>query len=160
MRIPPGLVAIALGRARTIFLKAIAVAVAVLVDPVEAAFRNPLEWCEYACVAEPAMVLCEQQKIEWRRVGGAVIRAMRNQSEMGPLANAELMWDLAWLCIAHGIVDVRLPVREVLQSSDRDRWLRDHRLHRRDQRIAAEQGHEPWQPSGRHPFLKRRVVLV
>src|SRR5438128_1586843 len=96
VRITPALVAIALGRTRRVLLETVAVAVAVTVDPLQAALRGVLARLERGTVSRPATVLCPQQQIEGCGVGGPVVGPVRNDAEVRPLADAQLVWDLAW----------------------------------------------------------------
>ena len=87
MSVSPCLVAISVGRARRVLLKAVAVAIAIAVDPVEAALCRRLEWGQLGDVADPSVVLGEKEQIKRRRIRGAVVGAVRNDPEMRPLAD-------------------------------------------------------------------------
>ena len=78
---------------------------------------------------------------------------MRNDPEMSPLADAQLVGYLPRLGVAHRVVDIGLPASQVVEGADRGLGLGDHRLHRRDRGVAPEQGHEPGEPRRRHPVL-------
>ena len=105
-RVPPALVAEALRRARRVLDVAVAVAVAVLVDPVERGERVVPAGAHERVVAGPAPVLGEQDQPQRRGVGGAVVRAVRLLAEQGQLAAAELVQDLARLLVPE-VVDLR-----------------------------------------------------
>src|SRR5438094_3318701 len=92
-RIPPAHVLVALRRARPVLLEAVPVEVSRLVDPLEAAERRLAVLAEQRVVAEPAPRLVERNQVERRGVGGAVVRRVRDQVEMGELAGTDLVRD-------------------------------------------------------------------
>ena len=92
----------------------------------------------------------QRHQIERRRVGGAVVRRVRDQLEMRQLAVAQLVQDLARLGVAVVVALLRLVLPQHLQRARGEFRIDDHRLQRDDQRVAAEQCHEPRQPGGGH----------
>ena len=85
---------------------------------------------------------------------------MRDEPEVSPLADSQLVGDLARFGVALRVVDVGLPARQVLQRAGRDGGLDHHGLQRCDERVAPEQRHEPWQSGRGYPVVSRRLLLV
>ncbi len=83
---------------------AVALEVGVLVDPVERRPRLALELADELAVARPALVLVEQDDVERRRVGAAVVRRVRPLLERRHLAVAHLVEDPARVLVAE-VVD-------------------------------------------------------
>ncbi len=96
-RVAPALVAEPLRRAGPVLDIAVAVAVAELVDPGQRGHRVVAERAHDLRVARPAPVLGQQDQPERRRVGAAVVRAVRLEPELGQLAHPQLVQDLARL---------------------------------------------------------------
>src|SRR5262249_31133149 len=113
----PGHVLVADRRTRLIFLKSVAVAVAVFVDPGEASFRRRQVLFEQAVVAGGAPSRVQRYQIERRRVGSSVIGGVRNQFEMRELAVTQFVQDLARLGIATWIVLLGLQRTENFQGA-------------------------------------------
>ena len=105
-------------------------------------------------VAGEAPVLRQQDQPERRRVGGAVVRAVRLLAEHRQLAAADLVQDLAGLLVAE-VVDLASPGAPPSRCSAPPRQLGadPERLQRRDQRVPAEERHEPRQPGRRQDVV-------
>ena len=146
----PALVLKSGGRARGVFLKAVPVAVAVLVDPIQAALRGRQMTLEQLAVAGATPGRMQRDQIERRRVRSSVVGRVRHQLELGELAQAEFVHDLARLGIAIIVALGRLQRAEHVERPARKVGTDESGLQRDDQAVAAEQGHEPWQPGGRH----------
>ena len=90
---------------------AVALQVGVLVDPGERGARLDLEVAHELRVAGPALVLVEQDDVEGRRVGAAVVRRVGPLLERRHLAVAHLVQDPAGILVTE-VVDARaLPAR-------------------------------------------------
>src|SRR5262252_2034322 len=100
----PGHVLVACRGARLVFLKSIAVAVPVLVDPYEAAFRSVQVLFQQLSVPGRAPGGVQGYQIKRCRVGGAVVWCVRDELEMRKLAVAQLVEDLSRLSLAVWIV--------------------------------------------------------
>ena len=98
-RIFPVHVFTALRGAGFVFLEAIAVEVAVAIDPFRAAQRHVAVLADQCVVAGPFPGLVQQDQVERRGVGRAVVGRMRDTMEMGEFAKADLVRDLAWIRI-------------------------------------------------------------
>ena len=70
----------------------------------------------------------ERDEIERRRVGGAVVRRVRDQFEVRQLAVAQFMQDLARLGIAIVVAHLRLKLPQYLQRPAGEFRIDDHRL--------------------------------
>src|SRR5207248_1860800 len=89
--------------------EAVAVAVAVAVDPLERAERGPAQLTHEIRVVCPAPQLGEEDQVERRRVDGAVV-ARKPRARRLPVTH--LVHDLARLRVRPRIVGVRLQSRE------------------------------------------------
>ncbi len=107
-RIAPALVAEALGGARPVLDVAVAVSIPGLVDPGERRQSVVAQRADQLLVAGPAPVLGQQDQPQGRRVGAAVVRAVRLETELGELAHPQLVQDLARLHVPEVIVPVGL----------------------------------------------------
>ena len=74
---------------------------------------------------------------------GAVVRLERQDPQLGQLAVADLVRDLARLHVALGVVGGRLELGQAAERPGRELRVAADALHRDDQRVAPEQGHEP-----------------
>src|SRR5262249_34983803 len=94
-------------------------------------------------------VFGEQDEPEWRRIGGAVVRAVGRLTQPRELAAADLVQDLPRLLVPE-VVDARaLQGAEQMKRAAGEAGPDPERLQRRDQRVPAEERHEPRQAGGR-----------
>jgi hypothetical protein len=142
-RVLPALVVVAVARPRLVLLEAVAVAIAGLVDP----GHRGLDVGEVALddrdVAEPVVEVRDDDHEEARGVVGAVVGLERQDAQLGELAVADLVGDLAGLHVPLGVVPGRLERREATQRPHGELGEARDALHRDDQRVPAEQGQEP-----------------
>ena len=133
---------------------AIAVEVAVAVDPLEPRARLALEAPHEIGVGGPPFVLVEDDEEERCRVDRAVVGRVRALLEGGELPEAELVQDLPRLGVSERVVALRLEEGE--RHERRLREVGDERkgLVARDQAVPAEERHEPGKARGRNrlPF--------
>ena len=115
---------------------------------------------EERIVAEPLPRLVQRDQIERRGVGGTVVRRVRDQAEVGELAAAHLVGDLAGLGIAEVVELGRLQLGELLERAPGERGMNDHVLQAGDERVAAEERDEPRHTGGREPDVGAEVVVV
>ena len=89
----------------------------------------------------------------------AVVRRERQDPELGELAVADLVGDLSRLHVAFGIVVGRLQAGEAAQRAGGQLRVAGDAHHRDDQRVPAEERHEPWDAGGgdEHAPLEHRV---
>ena len=154
-RVLPALVAEALARPRLVLDVAVAVTIAVLVDPGERSGDLVPSPQNERVLAGEAPVLREEDQPERRRVGGAVVGAVRLLAQLRQLAAADLVQDLAGLLVAE-VVDARAlqGAEQVKRAACKPR-ADPERLQGRDQRVPAEERHEP-----REPGCREDVVLA
>src|SRR5437899_10547710 len=91
MRVAPPLIAVALRTSCRVLLKAVAVTVAIPVDPLEAALRGVSERRQGLGVPYPTVVFSQQQQIQRSGVGSPVVRAVREEADVSPLVVGKLM---------------------------------------------------------------------
>src|SRR5947199_1649291 len=159
-RVLPAHVLVALRGARPVLLEAVAVEVAGAVDPLEAAERRLPVLAKQRIVAQPLPRLVQDDQVERRGVGGAVVRRVRDQTEVGELAGAHLVRDLAGLGVARVVPLRRLQLGELPARAPRQVRVDDHALQARDERVAAEERDEPGHAGGGHPDVRAEVVVV
>ena len=100
--------------------EAVAVEVAVVVDPVERRERVGPQLVDQLIVSRPALVLIEQHQPQRRGVDRAVVGRVRDLVGACQLARAQLVQDLARLCVAP-VVDLgRLEARQERAGVARD----------------------------------------
>src|SRR5437763_875854 len=138
-RVLPAHVLVALRGARPVLLEAVAVEVAGAVDPLEAAERRLPVLAKQRIVAQPLPRLVQDDQVERRGVGGAVVRRVRDQTEVGELAGAHLVRDLAGLGVARVVPLRRLQLGELPERAPRQVRVDDHALQARDERVDAEE---------------------
>ena len=155
-RVLPGLVDEPALRAAPVLDEAVAVEVAVLVDPGERAQRGLPEVADERRVARPAPDLGEEDEVERRRVNRAVVA---REPRFGSLAVAHLVDDLAGLGVDRRVVLGRLQRGEDTERVVRELRPEEERLQARDQRVAAEDRHEPGHPRGRKLAGDTRVLV-
>ena len=108
--------------------------------------RRLAEVADERGVVRPAPDLGEQDEVERRRVDRPVVGA---EPVARGLAVPHLVDDLARLGVDRRIVLGRLQLGEHLERGARQLGPEEQRLQARDQRVAAEDGHEPRHPGGR-----------
>ena len=156
----PALVVVAVGRAGLVLLEPVPVAITGTVDPAD----RPLGAIEVApddrLVAEPVVEVRQHAHVERRRVVGAVVGRERQHARLGELAVADLVRDLARLHVPHRVVGGRLERAQPPQRPVRELRVAADRLHRDDERVAAEQRDEPRDAGRGHhdAALERRVL--
>src|SRR4029078_11454441 len=96
----------------------------------------------YAAIA-PARELADEDHEQRRRVDRPVVDAPAAERERGGLAEAHLVEDATRFLLGR-VVELRsLETRQRLQRPEREVRVDEHRHPRREQRVAAEQRHEP-----------------
>ncbi len=100
--------------------------------------------------APPGVV--QHDQIERRRVGRAVIGGVRDQLEVGQLAGAQLVHDLAGLGVTVVVAAGRLIAAQNVQRAIGEIRIDDGVLQGDDEAVAAEQADEPGHPGGRDEF--------
>src|SRR3972149_4124939 len=91
---------------------AVAIGVAVGVQPIERGRERVVKLPEKAQVAGPFVVLARQPEEEGCGVDAAVVRRVRKLTRLRHLAAAELMQDLAWLLVSPGVRPAPLPASQ------------------------------------------------
>lgn len=153
-RVSPALVTQPFGRAGGVLDVAVAVPVAVLVDPAQRCQRVVPQAPDGLVVAGPAPVLGEQDQPELGGVSAAVVRSERFLAAAGQLAAANLVQDLARLLVGEVVARLTLEPGQGEQRALGQRGPGDQRLIRGDQGVPAEDGEEPGQPcTGQHDPL-------
>ena len=130
---------------RSVLDEAVAVEVAVLVDPREGAHRGLPKVLDEPRVARPAPDFGEEDEVERRRVDGAVVA---RKPCLGALAVPNLVDDLAGLRVDRRVVGGRLQRGQDAEGVVRELGPEEKCLQARDERVAAEDGHEPGHPRG------------
>ena len=139
--------------------EAVAVPIAVPVDPVEGGERVRPEPVHELAVAGPVVDLAEEDEPQRRGVDAAVVRAVRQLLRRRHLADAQLVQDLARLSVPPLVELGRLARREHGQRLHAELRAERDRLERRDQRIPPEQRAEPRHAGGEIALaLARRLV--
>src|SRR5262245_50330448 len=156
----PAHVLVALRGARPVLLKPVAVEVAVAVDPVETAQRRVAMRLQERLVAEPLPRLVQYDEVARPGGGGSVVRRVGDQPEVRQLAGAQLVRDLSRLGVALIVDRGCLELGELPERAAREAGVHDHVLQARDQRVAAEDRHEPRHAGGRQPDVRGAVVVV
>ena len=78
---------------------------------------------------------------------------MRDEVQLGELAVADLVLDLARLQVTLVVGDRALQVREGPQGGEGETGREHEGLQRDDERVPPEQGHEPGHAGRRHPSV-------
>src|SRR5215468_9103574 len=97
------------------------------------------------CITGPALVLVEQNEEQGRRVGGSEVRGVRTLLEGGHLAPADFVKDLSWLLIAKVVAAGALTIGEIAERGPRELRNEWQGLQARNDAVATERRHEPWQ---------------
>ena len=148
-----------------VFDEAVAVDVARSVDPGEGGQGVRPEPVDECVVAGPIVGLAEQDQPERSRVDAAVVRREGQLAGPGHLPGPDLVQDLAGLGVRPRVVDDRLACGEDLQGRDGQVGPEGDRLVGADDRIAAEQGGEPWHAgreialSGAWPVVEQQAQV-
>ncbi len=127
-------------RAPLVLHEAVAVAVAVLVDPGERPEGGLAKTSCDLCVTRPAPHLGEQDEVQRCRIDRAVVPG--EPLLRGP-AGAQLVNDLPRLRVDPRVVDLRLEVGQGRERAHAQLRAEEHRLQAGDDRVAAEDRHEP-----------------
>jgi hypothetical protein len=112
----------------------------VLLDPGEGGHRRFLEVTYERVVVGPAPDLGEEDQVQRRGVDRAVVAL---EPVLRSLAAPDLVHDLARLGVDRLVVLGRLKVGEDLERAAGELRAEEQGLETRDQRVAAEDGHEP-----------------
>ncbi len=134
--------------------EAVAVAVAVVVDPVERALDVRPDVSEELAVARAVPILAGEHHEERRRVDAAVVAAERHFAHARHLAVAHLVDDLARLRLLRLVHAVGLRRGEELEHAARDAGVDPQRLECGDDAVAAE-----WSAEPRHSGVRIRPIL-
>src|SRR5262249_13247205 len=100
-----------------------AVAIAVIIDPRQASLGNlemPLQQRFVAGCPPGGM---ERDQVERRGVSRAVVRRVRDQSEVSEFAVPDLVQDLARLCVAIVVLFLRLERTQDLERATGEIWI-------------------------------------
>jgi hypothetical protein len=145
----PALVHQAGGIAAGVFDEAVAVDVAVVVDPAERAVDVVPQSGDEVAVARTAVVVAGQDHEQRRRVHTAVVAAEWHLAEAGHLPRARFVQDLSRLGILGRVGRDRLGGSEIGERAAREIRVRPQPLERRDDAVAAERRAEP-RHAGKH----------
>jgi hypothetical protein len=85
---------------------------------------------------------------------------MRDAMEMGELAEADLVQDLARIRIAVIVALSGLKFGKLLERAAGESRIDHHILQANDQAVAAEKRHEPWHSGRGHPDIVRHILVV
>src|SRR5919197_991356 len=85
----------------------------------------------------------KSDEIEWRGVGCAVVRRMRDQLEVSKLSIANLVQDLARLCVTVVVLVLCLEGAQDLQAATSEIWIGQNVLQRSDKAVPAKRSHKP-----------------
>ena len=156
--VPPTLVTQPFGRAGGVLHVAVAVPVAVVVDPAQRGERVVAQLADQVVVPGPAPVLRQQDQPELGGVGAAVVGVVGHHSLPGQLAEADLVQDLAGLLVGEVDAAPSLMMGEREQGPPGQPRPEGERLVRGDQGVPSEEGEEPGHPGGREadPLLPQR----
>ena len=107
-------------RARLVFLEAVAVAIAPVVDPRQAALGRVEMPFQQRAIAGGAPRGVQRDQVQRRRIRRAVIRRVRDQLEMREFAVAQFVHDLARFGVAIVVALLRLPAAEHVERAARE----------------------------------------
>ena len=99
----------------------------------------------------PPAQLAEQHHEQRGGVGGAVVDAAAAERQRRRVAEAHLVQDAAGLLLGAGSTSVALEAGQRLQHAEGQVGVDEQRHPRREQRVAAEQRHEPRAPRRPRP---------
>ena len=138
-----------------IFDEAIAVVVAVIVDPAERRFDVRPQVTHRIQIAGALEIIGGEQHEEWRGIGAAVIFPERHFPQHRHLAVTDFVQNLARLRVHRRIVLRRLCRGEKTKHALGEHRRGPERLKRRDQSVAAERRAKPWCSRARIRPLRR-----
>ncbi len=128
---------------------AVGVAIAVAIAPLERREDPIPSGAHEVVVAAEAPVLRQQDQPQRRGVRRSVVRAVRLLADDRELAVADLVQDPARLLVAEVVHLRALQLTQQMQRAAGEVGADPERLQGRDQRVAAEERHEPRKPGGR-----------
>jgi hypothetical protein len=144
-RVLPALVVEPAGRAPAVLEEAVAVEVALLLDPAHCGASVLFESADEFAVPCPQVVLVEQNEEERGRIVRAVVGRVRSVAEHCQFAAPPLVQDLSGLGVAKVVALDRLQFRERLERRLRKPRLERKQLVGADDAVAAEERHVPGQ---------------
>ena len=147
----PALVDQAVAGLAAVLDEPVAVGVAVGLDPLQRPVGVRQQRGDCAVLAAPALELAEQHDEQRRRVRTAVVRAAAAERERGGRAKAHLVQDLARLLLRARVEVAALPGSQRSQRAERETRIPGQQHPRGQQRVAAEQRHEPRRARRRRP---------
>ena len=118
LRVFPALLHQAFGAAARVFDEAVAVAIAVALDPFQRVQDIRPDRANELGIARAAVIRAGQSDEQWRGVGGAVVAAERYLARARHFAAASLVQNLARLAIALGVLDGCLGRGEKREHAD------------------------------------------
>src|SRR5713101_9846034 len=130
-------------RSPSIFYEAVAIGVAVMINPCESALDvrpNRLNECE---VTRAPVVSAGKDDEKRRCVDATVIALERNLAQDGHLTRARLVKDLARLSVLLGVLHVRLRGSQVCQDAARETGIKPQALERSNNSVSSEFRAEP-----------------
>src|SRR5216684_3362794 len=83
----------------------------------------------------------KSDEIEWRGIGCAVVRRMRDQLEVSKLSVANLVQDLARLCVTVVVLILCLEGAQEVEGATSEIWMDQNVLQRSDQAVPAKRSH-------------------
>ena len=128
----------------------VAVGVAVALDPFQRAVGVRQQGLDLGVMAAPPLQFPEQHDEQGGGVRGSVVGAAAAERERGGRAEPDLVQDLARLLLRRGVDGVPLPACQRLQRADGQPGIPGQQHPRGQQRVPAEQGHEPWRARRHH----------
>src|SRR5262245_37339573 len=143
VRVLPSLLHQARLRLPCVLHEAVAVAVAVPVDPIQRALDVWPEPAEHLAVAGAIVVGARPNDEERCGIDAAVVRPERHRAQARHLAAAGFVQDLPGLGVLFLVDAVGLRRSEVLEDAARDTGVEPQRLQRGDDAVATERRAEP-----------------
>ncbi len=127
---------------------AITVTITELVDPLQRAVGGRQQRVDLLASIAPALELTEQHDEQRRRIDAPVVDAPAAERQLGGLAEAHLVEDPPGLLLGDRVHVDALVTRQGLERAEREIGVDHHRHPRREQAVAAEEGHEPRRARG------------
>jgi hypothetical protein len=125
-------------RRSSIFDKAVAIAVAIPINPFERRLDMRPESPNCLEIAGAFKIGACQHDKKWRRIDAAVVAAERHLAQAGHFAVTRFMKDFAWLGVGAGVDGGGLSGRKVRQHPARDCGIEPQRFQGRDDAVAPE----------------------